>query len=317
MCGPRLFRRQGHTRITPRHEKSTDTCPAAPCARNERKGTAAPAALHADGRSARRACRGCPAAADPRGEGGPVPCPEQVHHAGRRPAGHSRADDERRPARGPRRNRMEQLELCRLDQRLDHGLPGPDGPGRDVEPGDVRPLRKGRRRRGPLPGKGCPAGSGRQHLPHTAQRPQLRVHGRRPLPGRGDGRSLHPGASEKRRGGLCQALRTEQSGAVARIGRRRGQRTGPARDLPAGIPQGGGRRRLVDHHGLLQPLLGTALLPQRGAAERHPAQGVGIRRLRHHRLGRRPRHARGGPQRTGHRDGNLHERAHVGERLRI
>lgn len=55
---------------------------------------------------------------------------------------------------------MEQLGLCRLDQRLDHGLPGPDGPGRDVEPGDVRPLRKGRRRRGPLPGKDVLLGPG-------------------------------------------------------------------------------------------------------------------------------------------------------------
>ena len=93
---------------------------------------------------------------------------------------------------------------------------------------------------GHCPGRGCAARPGRQHEAHAAVRAQLRVLLRRPLPGRRAGGQLHQRRAEQGRGHVAQALRRQQPGdpsaSVIDASRRRAH---PARDLPAGLRDGG------------------------------------------------------------------------------
>ena len=94
---------------------------------------------------------------------------------------------------------------------------------------------------------------GREHRPRPAQRPQLRVLRRGPVPRRPDRRRGDQGHPEPARHRDGQALRAEQPGDQPHDGLLRRRRADDARDLPAGVRGGGqaGPRRLG--HVLLQP----------------------------------------------------------------
>ena len=119
----------------------------------------------------RKARRGRTFADDPRREGRHPACAVEILLGGRSPSGHPRGVVHRRPSRHSSRGSVGRVGAGRLDERFLHGFPGPDVPRRDVESRDVGPLRQIHRRGGPLPREGHPAGPGREHLPHAAERP--------------------------------------------------------------------------------------------------------------------------------------------------
>ena len=94
----------------------------------------------------------------------------------------------------------------------------------------------------PRPRQAHHAGPGREHPPHAAQRPELRVLRRGPLPRRPHGRALDPRGAVAGRRRLREALRAQQPGVAAGHDRRRGRRADAARDLPARL-RGGGEGR--------------------------------------------------------------------------
>ena|GEM_PF-4596403 len=157
----------------------------------------------------RKAGRRRPFAHDPRREGRHPACAVEILVGGRSAPGHSRGVVHRRPSRHPPRGPVGRMGPGRLDERLLHGFPGADVPCRDVESRNVGAVWQIHRRGGALPREGHPAGTRREHLPHAAQRPQFRVHGRGPLPLLADGRSLHRGGAEERRCRLRETFRTQ------------------------------------------------------------------------------------------------------------
>ena len=118
-----------------------------------------------------------------RREGRHPACAVEILVGGRSAPGHSRGVVHRRPSRHPPRGPVGRMGPGRLDERLLHGFPGADVPCRDVESRNVGAVWQIHRRGGALPREGHPAGTRREHLPHAAQRPQFRVHGRGPTTG--------------------------------------------------------------------------------------------------------------------------------------
>ncbi len=81
-----------------------------------------------------------------------------------------------------------------------------------------------------------------------------------------------------------QALRGQRRRVRAHDGQLRDRRASAARDHPPPVRARGARRRRPRDHDRVQPAQRCVLLRARGAARAHPARGVGLRRLRPHRL---------------------------------
>ena len=114
-----------------------------------------------------------------------------------------------------------------------------------------------------------------------------------------------------------QALRGPQRpGAGPPPLRRPPERARPARDLPARVPRprAGGQGRVGD--GRLQPRQRRVGLGQPAPAAGHPAEGVGLRRLRGLRLRGHRRHLHA-PQAGGDGGGGVGARGHEGLRPRV
>ena len=169
-----------------------------------------------------------------------------------RTSGHTGALLERRPSWRQNGDKLERLGPCWMDQRLMHSISCADSPCRNMESGTLYALRTQRRRGGTLQREGCAARTWRQYSTHTALRTQFRIYGRRPVSGIKDGRAIHQRSAEQRCGSFCEALRTEQSGAMARTYQCETLRTCFARDISAGIPRCCRRGRGMDIHGLIQ-----------------------------------------------------------------
>ena len=172
-----------------------------------------------------------------------------------------------------------------LDERQLYRFPGTHESGCNVEYRPVTPLRQEYRRGSTLSQQAGVARSGREYLPHAAQRAKLRVYGGRSLFVGYDGCAVHPRRAAERRGYLRQALCAEQSGGRTSRGKRQPQRPRSLRDLSAGLQSRCARRSVMEHNGRVQPYLGTVRLPQPPSARGYSSRRVGIRRSGYLRLG--------------------------------
>ena len=208
-----------------------------------------------------------------------------------------------RAARDPGLQLVERGAARRRARRHRDGLPAGDRPGGDVERraaarGRGRDLRRGARQAPRVPAPGRPRHvqgadvlvAQHQHLPRPALGARPRDLRRMPVPDRAAGRRVLPRAAgrrpelpEGRRD--AQALRRAQRprGAAPQLRRRR-QREGPARDVPARVRGLHHRGEGREHHGGVQPHQRRAVFGQPDAAREDPARRVGLRRLRGQRL---------------------------------
>ena len=210
----------------------------------------------------------------------------------RRVQPHRPGQDRPLPARRRRAVAAAHPDPVRLrhDPRLPHGLPGAAGRGVELRPRrrdgrlhDLRARVRRRRHQADLQPDG-------RRLPRAALGPHRRGLGRGPVPRLGDGRHEGPRRPGRR---LLRARQGRHERQAPRgLRRRRGrarlqhdrrQRASPARSLPAAV-QGRGRRRRRHGHVLVQLDQRPAGLRQPARRDRHPQEGVGLRRLHRERL---------------------------------
>ena len=220
----------------------------------------------------------------------------------------------------------------RHDPRLPHDLPDPAGhrqlvrPERGLRGPPVRRPGVGRRRpQADLQPDG-------RRLARAALGPHLRGRRRGPVPELRHGRRAREGGAGPELRGLRQGRHQRQAlrrlrpaGGRARLQHDRHVRAAAAEPLPAAV-QGRHRRRLGHRDVLVQRHQRRPGLRQQAARDRHPQEGMGLRRLHRERLhGRRraapPRHGRlagrrgrpGAQRRHGLRDGlHVHPRQRQG-----
>ena len=190
------------------------------------------------------------------------------------------------------------------------------GAGSDLEPRGPRAGRRGAGCRGPLQGGAGAARPHRQHAPLTARRPQLRVLLGGPAARRSPRRRLRAGRAGAGRGHHGQAPRRQRRRARALHDQLRHRRPGPAGDLPGALRGGGARGRFPRCHDQLQPRERPLVHRAARAAGGRPARGVGLRRLRRHRLVRCHGHWRLGGRRCRPRDARARPGLRLGPRGR-
>ena len=161
-----------------------------------------------------------------------------------------------------------------------------------------------------------------QHLPRPALGAGAGDVRRGPVPHRPPGRRLREGPAGRRPALLQghrhrQALRRPQRpGAGPPPLRRPPQRARPPRDLPARVPRPRAGSEGGVRHGRLQPRQRRVGLGQPAPAAGHPAQGVGLRRLRGLGLRGHRRHLHA-PQAGGDGGRGVGARGHEGLRPRV
>ena len=156
----------------------------------------------------------------------------------------------------------------------------------------------------------------REPAPDTDRWADLRVLQRRPRAVGRTRRRLRPRRPGPRRCGDRQALRLQRHRGRPDDGERRRRRATAARAVPAAVRAGGeGRRRLGDHE-RVQPARRRARCRAPPPAHRHPANRMGVRRVRRLRLVRRPRSGRCCERRTHPGDAGTRPRVRASVRRR-